>query len=150
RGVLEAHQQFRAINLVRMATGIFTLAGPVLILPFTRSLIAVVGVIAAGELVSWIIHCAPCFRAVPGLRRTFKIRLDLVRPLVSFGGWMTVANIINPIMVQMDRFLIGGVLSASAVAYYTTPFELATKYWLISNAVLGVMFPAFATSFVQD
>jgi O-antigen/teichoic acid export membrane protein len=63
---------------------------------------------------------------------------------------MTVANIINPIMVQMDRFLIGGVLSAAAVAYYTTPFELVTKFWFISNSVLGVMFPAFATSFVQD
>jgi O-antigen/teichoic acid export membrane protein len=53
-------------------------------------------------------------------------------------------------MVQMDRFLIGGLLSAAAVAYYTTPFELVTKYWFISNSVLGVMFPAFATSFVQD
>jgi O-antigen/teichoic acid export membrane protein len=63
---------------------------------------------------------------------------------------MTVANLINPIMVQMDRFLVGGLLSAAAVAYYTTPFELVTKYWFISNAVLGVMFPAFATSFAQD
>jgi O-antigen/teichoic acid export membrane protein len=82
--------------------------------------------------------------------RGFAARLDLVRPLVSFGGWMTVANVINPIMVQMDRFLIGGLLSATAVTYYTTPFELVTKYWFISNSVLGVMFPAFATSFVQN
>jgi O-antigen/teichoic acid export membrane protein len=150
RGVLEAHQQFRSINLVRMATGIFTLAGPLLVLPFTRSLVAIVGVVAAGKLVSWVIHLALCIRTVPWMRRGSALRLDLVRPLVSFGGWMTVANIINPIMVQMDRFLIGSLLSAAAVAYYTTPFELVTKYWFISNSVLGVMFPAFATSFVQD
>src|SRR5439155_4481215 len=48
RGVLEAHQQFRSINVVRMATGMFTLVGPLLVLPFTRSLVAIVGVIAAG------------------------------------------------------------------------------------------------------
>ena len=150
RGVLEAHQQFRSINLVRMATGIFTLAGPLLVLPFTRNLVAIVGVIAAGKLVSWTIHLGLCLRAVPGMRRGIAARLDLVYPLIRFGGWMTVANVINPIMVQMDRFLIGGLLSAAAVVYYTTPFELVTKYWFISNSVLGVMFPAFATSFAQD
>jgi O-antigen/teichoic acid export membrane protein len=149
RGVLEAHQQFRSINLVRMASGIFTLVGPLLVLPFTRSLVAIVGVIAAGKLVSWIVHLALCLRTVPEMRPGFSIRLDLVRPLVSFGGWMTIVNIVNPIMVQMDRFLIGGLLSAAAVAYYTTPLELVTKYWFISNSVLGVMFPAFATSFAQ-
>ena len=74
----------------------------------------------------------------------------MIRPLIGFGGWMTVANIINPIMVQMDRFLIGVLISTAAVAYYTTPYELVTKFWFLSNAVLGVMFPAFATSFVAD
>jgi O-antigen/teichoic acid export membrane protein len=53
-------------------------------------------------------------------------------------------------MVQMDRFFVGALISTAAVAYYTTPYELVTKYWFFSNAVLGVMFPAFATSFVRD
>ena len=66
------------------------------------------------------------------------------------AGWLTLANIVNPIMVQMDRFFIGALVSIAAVAYYTTPFELITKAWCISGAVLGVVFPAFATSFVCD
>ena len=74
----------------------------------------------------------------------------LVRPLLNFGGWMTVANVVNPIMVQMDRFLIGALASSAAVAYYTTPYGLVTKYWFLSNAVLGVIFPAFATSYARD
>jgi O-antigen/teichoic acid export membrane protein len=150
RGVMEAHQQFRSINLVKMATGLFTLVAPLLVLPFTRSLVAVVGVMAAGKVVAWLIYLVLCLRTVPGMRRGFALRLALVGPLVRFGGWMTVANVINPIMVQMDRFLIGALLSTAAVAYYTTPYELVTKYWFLSNSVLGVMFPAFATSFVLD
>src|SRR5262249_37418857 len=71
-------------------------------------------------------------------------------PLLSYGGWMTGANIVNPLMVQMDRFLVGAMVSTVAVAYYTTPYELVTKFWFIANAMLGVGFPAFATSFVQD
>jgi O-antigen/teichoic acid export membrane protein len=150
RGVMEAHQRFRAINVVKMATGLFTLVGPLLVLPFSQSLVAVVGIITAGKLAAWLLYLILCLRIAPEMRRGFAVRLDVVRPLVCFGGWMTVANIINPIMVQMDRFLIGALLSTAAVAYYTTPYELVTKYWFLSNAVLGVIFPAFATSFVQD
>jgi O-antigen/teichoic acid export membrane protein len=150
RGVMEAHQRFRAINVVKMATGFFTLVGPLLILPFTRNLVAVVGVIAVGKLAAWLASLVLCLRTVPGIRWRFAPRLELIGPLVRFGGWMTVANIINPIMVQMDRFLIGALLSTAAVAYYTTPYELVTKYWFLSNAVLGVAFPAFSTSFAQN
>jgi O-antigen/teichoic acid export membrane protein len=53
-------------------------------------------------------------------------------------------------MVTLDRFLIGAMLSVSAVAYYATPYEVVTKFWLIPGALVGVMFPAFSTSSVQD
>ncbi|HMB02534.1 MAG TPA: flippase [Isosphaeraceae bacterium] len=150
RGVMEAHQRFGPINVVRAAVGLFTLIGPLLVLPFSRSLVPVVAVICAGRLASWAIHLWLCFRTVPGMRRRFALRPDLWKPLLCYGGWMTVANIINPLMVQMDRFLVGALISTAAVAYYTTPYELVTKYWFLSNAMLGVIFPAFATSFVRD
>ena len=63
---------------------------------------------------------------------------------------MTVSNVVGPIMVTMDRFLIGAMISITAVAYYTTPYEMVTKLWLIPAAMVGVMFPAFSTSFEQD
>ncbi len=150
RGVMEAHQQFRSINVVRMATGLLTLVGPVLVLPFSRNLVAVVGIIAAGKLIAWLLYLVLCLRTVPAMRREVAARLEMVKPLICFGGWITVANMVSSIMVQMDRFLIGALLSTAAVAYYTTPFELVTKYWFLSNSVLGVIFPAFAASFARD
>jgi O-antigen/teichoic acid export membrane protein len=63
---------------------------------------------------------------------------------------MTVSNIVGPLMVTLDRFLIAALISVGAVAYYATPYEVATKFWLIPGSVLGVMFPAFSTSSVQD
>lgn len=53
-------------------------------------------------------------------------------------------------MVYLDRFLIGGMLSIAAVAYYTTPYEMVTKLWIIPGALVGVLLPAFSTSFAQD
>jgi len=44
---------------------------------------------------------------------------------------MTVSSVIGPVMVQMDRLVIGGVLSMTAVTFYTTPYEVVTKLWMI-------------------
>ncbi|MDR3635939.1 MAG: flippase [Isosphaeraceae bacterium] len=150
RGVMEAHQRLGLVNIVRSSAGVFTLAGPLLVLPFSHSLVPVVGVIFVGRFVSWALHVWLCLRTVPGMRKGFALCPGLWKPLITYGGWMTVANVINPLMVQMDRFLVGALVSTVAVAYYTTPYELVTKFWFISNAMLGVVFPAFATSFVQD
>jgi O-antigen/teichoic acid export membrane protein len=70
--------------------------------------------------------------------------------LFLFGGWMTVSNVLGPLMVTFDRFLIGSVISIAAVAYYSIPYEVVTKLWLISTALVGVLFPVFsAASFVD-
>jgi O-antigen/teichoic acid export membrane protein len=74
----------------------------------------------------------------------------MVRPLINFGGWMTVTNIIGPLMVYMDRFIIGAVVSMTAVAYYATPYEVVIKLLIIPGALMGVMFPAFAATFGAD
>ncbi|GAC1464566.1 MAG: O13/O129/O135 family O-antigen flippase [Isosphaeraceae bacterium] len=150
RGVMEAHQRLGAANVARTCTSLSILIGPLALLPFTRNLAAIVALVCAARMVSWSLHAWLCLRTVPEMRRGFVLRADLVRPLASFGGWMTAVNVINPIMVQMDRFLVGALVSLAAVAYYTTPFELITKGWFLSSAVLGVMFPAFATSYAFD
>jgi O-antigen/teichoic acid export membrane protein len=59
---------------------------------------------------------------------------------------MTVSNVLAPLMVTFDRFLIGSVISIAAVAYYSIPYEVVTKLWLISTALVGVLFPAFSTT----
>lgn len=74
----------------------------------------------------------------------------MVRQLLGFGGWMTITNIVGPLMVILDRFLIGALISVTAVAYYTTPFEIVTRLFIIPNALVGVFFPAFSLSFVKD
>jgi O-antigen/teichoic acid export membrane protein len=42
------------------------------------------------------------------------------------------------------------LVSIAVVAYYVTPYEIVTKLWVIPGAMVGVLFQAFSTSFVQD
>jgi O-antigen/teichoic acid export membrane protein len=103
-----------------------------------------------GRLLGALAHLLACFHAMPALRHNMGMRRSVVAPLIKFGGWMTVSNVISPLMVYADRFLIGGLVSVSAVAYYTTPFDLVFRLQFIPVAVAGVLFPAFATSLASD
>jgi O-antigen/teichoic acid export membrane protein len=150
RGLLEAHQRFGLINALRVPMGVFTFAGPLLVLPFSKSLVPVVGTLVAGRVAAWALHLLVCLRVLPELGRSIAWQRSAAGPLLRFGGWMTVSNLVSALMVMIDRFLIGALVTMTAVAYYATPYEVVTKLWLIPGALVGVMFPAFSTSSAQD
>lgn len=150
RGVLEAQQRFGILNFIRVPTSIFSFAGPLLVLPFSHSLIPVIVVLILGRFAGCAAHLGACLHSMPALRRNFGFQRAAVLSLVQFGGWMTISNIISPIMSYLDRFLIGALLSVGAVAYYTAPFDLVARLTFVSQAVTAVLFPAFAVSLIQD
>jgi O-antigen/teichoic acid export membrane protein len=150
RGLLEAYQRFAIINALRIPMGIFSFAGPLLVLPFSKSLAAVVAVLVAGRFIAWGAHLFFCLKIMPSLRSSVLWARSAVVPLLRFGSWMTVSNIVGPLMTTFDRFVIGSLISVSAVAYYTTPYELISKLWLVPVSLLSVLFPAFSTSLAQD
>ena len=143
-GTLAAQQRFGVLNAIRIPMGIFTYGGPLLVLPFGASLVPIAIVLAVGRGIAGLVHLAACLATTPGLRQAVRLDRRLVRPLASFGGWMTVTSAVGPLMVYMDRFLIGGMLSMAMVAYYTTPYDLTSRMWILSLPVVGVLFPAFA------
>lgn len=150
RGFLEAHQRFALVNAVRIPLGIFTYAGPLLVLPFSVSLFPTIAVLTGGRLVAGAIYGILCLRVDPQLRKRVVITTDKMMPLLRFGGWMSVSNVVSPLMVIADRFVIGALLSMAAVTFYATPFEIVTKVLVIPSAIVGVLFPAFSTGYSHE
>jgi O-antigen/teichoic acid export membrane protein len=150
RGILEARQRFDLANVVRLASGVFTYVGPVLALLFSRSLVPITAVLVVGRLITWAAYLVMCVHELPDLKRGVAIQRAYVGPLLKFGGWMTVSNLISPILVYLDRFLIATVIGAAAVAYYVTPFEIVTRLLLLPWALSGVLFPLIASTFVSN
>jgi len=150
RGILEAYQRFGLANAIRVPMGVFTFLGPFLVLQFSNSLVLIGTVLVAGRLIAWFFHLVFCLRIAPGLNRKIIFRRRLLGPLFRFGGWMTITNLIGPLMMYADRFLIGALVSMAAVAYYTTPYEMVTKLLVLPAALVGVLFPAFASAMTQD
>lgn len=150
RGILEARQKFGLLNIVKIPMSVATFLVPVVLLPFTNSLTALIGAIVFTRVIFLVACIALALREMPTLRYRFAFDKALVGPLFTFGGWMTVSNIVSPMMVYVDRFLIGSILSLTAVAYYATPYEIVTKLLMVPGALVGVMFPAFSASMAAD
>lgn len=147
RGLLEAHQRFRAVNLVRMLVGVLNYLSPLAVLPFYDGLVPVLAAILAGRLLGLALLAAACRRFVDLRGWRAGLNAAALRPLFAMGAWMTLNNLVGPAMMYADRFILGGVAAAAAIAYYTTPFEMATRLLFIPTAVAGVLFPLVARRF---
>jgi O-antigen/teichoic acid export membrane protein len=69
---------------------------------------------------------------------------------LSFGAWMTLSNIVAPLMVTADRFVASYLLGAAVVAYYTVPFDFIVRLLVIPAALTSTLFPRFAFLFAED
>lgn len=149
RGTLEALQRFREANLIKIPASIFLFLGPLLVLPFSQNLVAIVGVVVLGRAAAGFVFLSACFHVLPAMRERITLDPMTVLPAVRMGMWMTVSNVIGPLMTYIDRFAVGALLPLDAVAYYTAPFDVVNRLLLIPGAVAGVLFPAFAVTRIR-
>jgi len=77
------------------------------------------------------------------------LSLEESKHLFQFSGWMTLANIISPLMVVADRFLIANVLGAAMVAYYTIPAEFMIRLLVLPAAITSTLFPVFSKNLAE-
>lgn len=148
-GVLNAYQRFDLIMKVRLPLGSWMFIGPLIAVLVFHTLVSVIVMLVLGRIAMLVVISWMCIRAVPELRRPLFDR-HVVKPLFSFGGWVTVSNIISPFMDYMDRFVIAAILGMTAVTYYATPYTVAVKTQILSAVVLTVLFPALSTMLAFD
>jgi O-antigen/teichoic acid export membrane protein len=143
-GVLEARRRFDLVNAVVVPSSVATYVGPVAVLLFISGLVPPVVVLTVGRMVAWLAYLGLCLYEAPELRARPVVRSAVARPLLRYGGWTTVSAAVSPLLVYLDRFVVGAVVSAGAVAYYSTAQEVVLRMGMVSGAVVGVLFPAFA------
>jgi len=143
RGILEGEQRFKAINLLKLILGLSNFLGPMAsIALFGPRLDYTVGSLVVARYVILFCHHLIAKHvigdAVANLSREESMQL------FRFGGWMTLSNIISPMMVMGDRFFIGNIVGAGAVAYYTIPVDMLFRLLIIPAALSTTLFPLFS------
>jgi O-antigen/teichoic acid export membrane protein len=150
-GLLEAFQSFALISIVRLPIGILTFVAPLAVLPFSKRLGVITAVLGAIRVLTAAALLMLSYRVLPDLRgQTFGFYRQLMRPLLTFGGWLTVSNVVGPVMTYFDRFLIAAVAGSAAIAFYTVPYDVLMRLLVFPTAIQAVLFPAFVTLRYQD
>lgn len=144
RGVLDALQLFKQASLIRMLMGLGTFLGPYIASKIGVSLIYAIYSLVLVRILSWALHYYVVTNAPLLKVKALGYNSKWLKPLFAFGGWMTISNVIGPLMVYLDRFAIAAIIGASAVAYYVAPYEVVTKMLAVPAAISGVLFPLFA------
>jgi O-antigen/teichoic acid export membrane protein len=139
RGVLEGMQRFATVNLVRIPASIVNYAVPLAAMTFDHRLPLVVASISIARYIVLLAYAALVLRYLP--RPTQEARPVPLRQLATYSGWLMGASVLGPAIVAADRLIIGATISASAVAFYVTPYEVITRGWILSASVMGALFP---------
>ncbi|MBW3654651.1 MAG: flippase [Gemmatimonadetes bacterium] len=145
-GALESRFRFGLVSAVAAASSSLSYLGPLAAAYAGGGLVAMVSVLTAVRVAAWFTTLALCLRAIPEMRGSPRLRGHVLGPLLRFGGWSSVSGAMSPLMVYADRFVIGGALSAAAVGFYSLPHEAMLRLGVLSGAVAGVLFPAFASA----
>lgn len=146
-GALAAHQRFREANLVTMPVAAMYYVGPALMLMVWQSLVGVILALLACRLANTLSYWWLARRDLPGLRPALP-RWASVGPLVRMGGWMSASGVLTQALLYADRFLVGALLTLSAVAFYATPLDLVMRMWILPVAVAQALLPAMASAYV--
>lgn len=146
RGALEGVFDFAWINFIRIVVGIGTYLVPVIVVPFTVRLYWICAGLVVLRVVSCLAYYIRC-RIFFNLRGSLKhVNLVVAKRLMGYGGWITVSNLISPMMAYLDRFVVAGAMSIALAGYYATSQEIVTKLQIIPSAVFAVLFPAISSS----
>ncbi len=143
-GALEGRAQFKELNFISVSSSILIQLLPLTIAwvygPELTWLLPAVILSRLGTLTLLFFRCSVhVFRGrVPVISRA------QAKILLQFGGWVTVTSLVGPLMVILDRFLIGATLGAKAVTYYTVPFQLAERFTILPGALTTALFPRLA------
>lgn len=148
RGYLEARQSFGILNIIRVGMGVLTYGGPLIATAFSPRLESMVGSVLVCRLLANYAHRLACVRSEGADLRFERPSFARVRPLLQLGGWITVSNIISPLMGSMDRLIVAGLVPVAAIGMYATAFDVVSKVLIVAYSLAGATFPVFAS--LQD
>ncbi len=148
-GILEAHNQFQSINTIRLMMGLLNFAAPLVMLHWSNHLVPATISLAISRVVTTSLYFTRVGRleSISTSSRSFEKRH--IRELLGFGGWITVSNLVSPLMAQLDKVVIGGVVALALLPFYSVPADLVNRFSFAPISMVGVFFPAFAATWAS-
>lgn len=137
--ILEGQELFKKINIIKTFSSSFIAGLPALFVLLGNDLIHAVSGLVIARFFSLIITFIFCRNEISSAGLSYH-KTTFFR-LLKYGGWVTISNIISPLMAYFDRFIVSHIMGASHVAYYTAPAEGVQRLSIFPGALSRAIFP---------
>lgn len=142
RAALESRGDYSASNKTLLLTPLFTLIGLVLLIPahaFTPFNTALVYTFASLPIAIWTLRIvwkdyAPSLLEFGGAART----------LLHYGFRSYGSDLLGTLADQIDKVLVVGFLSPSAMGMYTVSLNLSRMLYVFQGSIVMILFPRIA------
>jgi O-antigen/teichoic acid export membrane protein len=145
QGAMQARYRFNELNVIQVLGSNLSQLVPLAVassgyvgLPF------LVPAVLASRLLTISLLFRQCRRHVP-LFANPVFDYSHLKPLLNYGGWISVMSLLAPFLVTVDRLVIATLTGAKAVTYYTIPYDLVSRATVISSSLSSALFPRLAS-----
>jgi O-antigen/teichoic acid export membrane protein len=140
-GALEGASRFGLVNLLRVPISALSFIIPAYGVTHGIGLPAIlVALIVVRFIVCGVLLLVVSLN-LPGYRWRWPENWRGIRPLLSFGAWISVSNVVSPTLIYADRFLLGHLRGLSAVGLYSAPFDAVMRLLMVPGSLVRAMFP---------
>lgn len=144
RGLVEAAQRFDLALLVHLPLTVASYVLAAVVAVAGWPLEAVFAVIVLFRVIGFPAFLGVARRALPEISLRPVWSRSGVREMMGFAGWVAVSTVASPLLIYLDRFMVGILLSMTAVTFYAAPYEVIARLAMIPGAIVGALYPALS------
>lgn len=147
--ILEGKKKFKTLAIKNSISNSMIAILPVLIIYVTDGGIfeGAIGILLA-RVIGLLVTIYFVKDELAGLK--VKFHRNVFERFINYGSWLAISNIISPIMVYFDKFILSYLKGAGVVAYYTAPAELIQKMSIIPSSISRAIFPSLSEAKTKE
>ena len=142
----EGKEDFRAVNVIRCVSGALNAIVGVAFVYWVPTLASVMAALCGSR---WLACVAVFMLYRADVNRHDSVKRPALwtfdgatlRSSLAYGGWLTISNVVGPVMVYFDRFVLSHLAGARVVAFYTVPAEVISRLSLLPASISRALFP---------
>lgn len=142
-GSLEGLQEFRGVSMRRAILSVAQFGLPTVVALWRPDVGWAIAALAMSRALGVVVWLRLLRRSVPLVPGVTSDPTDF-RQLLRFGGWLSLSNIVGPLMAYADRFYLASLFPPAALATYTVPYDALSRVTSLPMTAIGAVFPALA------
>jgi len=142
RSVPLSMNRFDLVNILQTTGAVLQWVGSIAVIYFGGGLIEVIALFVATRyliatiLFLYVRQVFPLFHAGPATGGESHFRT-----LLAFGGWVSIAQIIGPLLLVLERVIISRTSSPEWITYFAVPQDTLLKLVIIPMSLASTLYP---------